>query len=149
MTQQEIDQLLRRTLADGRLSGSEREALAGVVAGEDDGRLAFWRSRAFALAREHPSDPRARQALDWLEEAVKALLPRPTAAAPEEGAYFSPGEECLRAIVGQFGAARQRADVCVFTITDDRITAAIFAAHRRGVALRILTDAEKAEDPGS
>lgn len=35
------------------------------------------------------------------------------------------------------------------TITDDRITGAILEAHRRGIAIRILTDNEKAFDPGS
>jgi phosphatidylserine/phosphatidylglycerophosphate/cardiolipin synthase-like enzyme len=37
----------------------------------------------------------------------------------------------------------------VFTITDDRITAAILEAHRRQIGLRIVTDNEKALDPGS
>jgi phosphatidylserine/phosphatidylglycerophosphate/cardiolipin synthase-like enzyme len=37
----------------------------------------------------------------------------------------------------------------VFTITDDRIADAILDAHRRGVAVRILTDNEKAFDLGS
>ena len=29
----------------------------------------------------------------------------------------------------------QRVDICVFTITDDRLSDAIVAAHRRGVAV--------------
>jgi cardiolipin hydrolase len=40
-------------------------------------------------------------------------------------------------------------DVCVFTITDDRIAGPILAAHQRGVRLRILSDNEKELDPGS
>ncbi len=44
---------------------------------------------------------------------------------------------------------RKSADVCVFTITDDRISNAIIEAHRRGIEIRILTDNEKAFDAGS
>lgn len=64
-------------------------------------------------------------------------------------AFFSPGDACLRQIVHRFGACRQSADVCVFTITDDRITRALLAAHRRGIALRVITDNDKAFDLGS
>lgn len=45
--------------------------------------------------------------------------------------------------------ARKTADVCVFTITDDRLADALLDAHRRAVAVRIITDDSKAEDLGS
>ena len=37
---------------------------------------------------------------------------------------------------------RATLDICVFTIADDRLTESILAAHRRGVAVRIITDEE-------
>jgi cardiolipin hydrolase len=37
----------------------------------------------------------------------------------------------------------------VFTITDDRIASAILDAHRRGVAVRVVSDNDKAGDQGS
>ena len=40
-------------------------------------------------------------------------------------------------------------DVCVFTITDDRISEAIVRAHQRKVAIRVISDNDKAFDPGS
>ena len=40
-------------------------------------------------------------------------------------------------------------DLCVFTITDDRLTSAILEAHHRGVRIRIITDDDKAADLGS
>lgn len=72
--------------------------------------------------------------------------PPPVAPA---AAFFSPGLACLQQIVHRFATARQVVDICVFTITDDRITRAILDAHRRGVALRIITDNDKAYDLGS
>jgi mitochondrial cardiolipin hydrolase len=62
---------------------------------------------------------------------------------------FSPGDACLRLIVNAFDHTKSSVDICVFTITDDRISRAILAADRRGVALRIVTDNEKAFDAGS
>jgi cardiolipin hydrolase len=64
-------------------------------------------------------------------------------------AYFSPGEECLNAILESIGAAQAALDICVFTISDDRITSAILAAHRKGIPIRLLTDNEKLFDKGS
>ena len=64
-------------------------------------------------------------------------------------AYFSPGDDCPRAIGRLLASARRTADICVFTITDDRLSDAILDAHRRGVAVRIITDDAKAEDLGS
>jgi phosphatidylserine/phosphatidylglycerophosphate/cardiolipin synthase-like enzyme len=51
--------------------------------------------------------------------------------------------------VALLGSAKRTLDICVFTITDDRISGAVLAAHRRGVKVRIVTDDEKADDLGS
>ena len=45
--------------------------------------------------------------------------------------------------------ACRQADLCVFTLSDDRITAEVLAAHARGVAVRIVTDNDKEFDAGS
>src|SRR5262245_16434988 len=73
----------------------------------------------------------------------------PVGSDPPAVALFSPGDACLRQIVHRFARARQTVEVCVFTITDDRITRALLDAHRRGVQLRVLTDNDKALDRGS
>jgi cardiolipin hydrolase len=89
---QDVDELLKRSLTDRRLSKAEREQLEGLVAG---------------------------------------------AAAPEP------------ALAELLAEAAGRVDICVFTITDDRVADQILAAHRRGVAVRIISDDEKAFDEGS
>ncbi len=63
--------------------------------------------------------------------------------------HFSPGDECFQAIRRQLEMCQRSADICVFTITDDRISGAIADAHRRGVRVRIITDNDKTHDEGS
>ena len=64
-------------------------------------------------------------------------------------AFFSPGDDCLNAIVASIEEASQSINICVFTISDDRISDAIVHAHRRGVRIRIITDNKKLHDTGS
>ena len=64
-------------------------------------------------------------------------------------AFFSPGDDCLNAIIACMDAAEESIKICVFTISDDRISDAIMQAHRRGVAIRIITDNDKLHDLGS
>lgn len=149
MRADEMDELLRSMLDDHRISRAERRALRDLVGQQalDDRTLALFRSRAFTLARESVAESE-QHVIEWLENAIKALLPVKDAGASRQ-AKFSPGLDCLNAIVGAFNRARRRVDVCVFTITDNRIVDALLAAHRRGVSLRIITDDDKAYDRGS
>jgi mitochondrial cardiolipin hydrolase len=152
MDTDELDRALRATLDDGRLSRSEKQALAEILKETplDADRLAQLRARAFTMAKERTTDPRALEALEWVEGFVRLSAqrePGPVAAASR--ACFSPGDGCLSTILGELGRTRKSADICVFTITDDRITGAIVAAHRRGVFVRIITDNDKQYDQGS
>lgn len=152
MDTQELDRALAATLEDGRLSRAERQALAQLLAEtpRDASHLAQLRARAFALAKERSQDPRAHEALQWVEEFVKLLAhAEPVVAATPSRVYFSPGDGCLSAILSELGRARKTADICVFTITDDRIAQAIVTAHQRHVQVRILTDNDKQYDGGS
>jgi phosphatidylserine/phosphatidylglycerophosphate/cardiolipin synthase-like enzyme len=149
-----IDALLIQTLDDFRLSRGERQAILDVLDEQnaDAATEAFWRNRAFALARRALNDGGGPEVLDWLEGIEKLLAHRASAGREEPeaaAAYFTPGDSGPRAIAGLFNRARHSVDVCVFTITDDRIASAMLAAHQRGVALRVISDDEKAHDTGS
>jgi mitochondrial cardiolipin hydrolase len=149
----ELDELLRRTLADQKLAGSEKTQLTGWALQnlDSDSDRGAARKLAFDVARQHATDEAARKVVSWLEEVLKVLAPVQNAvqANTEELALFSPGDACLRQIVHRFQSARRNADICVFTITDDRITRNILEAHRRGLKLRIITDNDKTMDAGS
>ena len=64
-------------------------------------------------------------------------------------AFFSPGDDCLNAIITGIEEAAQSIKICVFTISDDRISDAIVRAHRSGSGIKIISDNDKLYDKGS
>ena len=62
---------------------------------------------------------------------------------------FSPGDDCLNDIIDLMQSADQYLDICVFTISDNRISEEILKAHNRGIEIRIISDNEKMNDDGS
>jgi len=151
MKNNDIDSLLRDSLADYRLSRGERRALKEMLHDDeaDDNDLALLRSWAFRIAKEEMIDPQSKQILEWLEGVNKTFLPTSGAATARSYAHFSPGDDCVHAITSLFHQAKQKIDICVFTITDNRISDAIEDAHRRGVQIRVITDNDKSADRGS
>ena len=151
MNREEIDGVLAATLEDRRLSRAERGALKELLADIDPHpqQRAFYRHRAFELAKEALTGEENLKVVDWLEDVVKALNPPEQAAATSAEVLFSPGDECLDALVRELRRASSAVDICVFTITDNRLARAIADAHKRGVKIRILTDDEKSYDLGS
>lgn len=150
-----IDDVLRASLEDHRLSRRERSELRKALddAADAQRQSDVMRQQAFVIAREQMDALGAEAVMDWLEDVVRAAsTPRasesPTAARRSE-VYFSPGKACREALIGALTQAQRSVDICVFTITDDRLSDVIEATHRRGVAVRIATDDDKAFDLGS
>ncbi|WP_163997934.1 phospholipase D-like domain-containing protein [Pyxidicoccus caerfyrddinensis] len=147
----EVDAILASIIDDRRLTPTERQALQAVLVERRAGEalLAVFRTRAFALARASVKEPRSREVISWLEEMVDALhAPRSVEASRME-AHFTPGDGPLNAIIQQIQRARGSIEVCVYTVTDDRITRALLEAHGRGVRVRVIGDNDKALDVGS
>ena len=67
----------------------------------------------------------------------------------ENQVFFSPGEDCVNHIIDLINVAYTQLDICVFTISDDRISRAIVEAMKNGVEIRIISDNFKVEDTGS
>lgn len=157
MNSEDLTRFLTQSLADRKLSRGEKTALADWLSRnvKTDQHRGLVRHAAFEVARTAITDPAAADVVEWLEDVMKVLAPLAPAGAGREPAsavdeaFFAPGEHCLHRIVHRFGACRRTADVCVFTVTDDRITRAILDAHRRGVRVRIVSDNDKQHDAGS
>ena len=148
MDASELEQALRTTLEDERMTRSERSALKEALRQRrpTESELAKLRHLAFDWAREGLGPQNAW--LDWLESVTKLLASKPEQAEMAE-AHFSPGGTCGSRIRELLSDAEASVDICVFTITDNRIADAILETHRRGVDVRIISDNDKSEDRGS
>ena len=145
-----LDQHLRDSLADLRLSNEERDELRELGNDLTPDQVRYMRNRAFDLVRELINDPdNAVSALKWLEQVVKTLEVRCSPVRGHSSAHFSPGESCRQRIRDLCQQARESVDVCVYTISDDQLSDELIAVHRRGVAVRIISDNEKRFDAGS
>ena len=63
--------------------------------------------------------------------------------------FFSPGTDIIESISDLLGQADKSLDLCIFTITDERLATNILDCLQRGIKVRIITDDEKMYDNGS
>lgn len=147
-----LAEMLRVSFEDHHLSRGEKQALGAVLAERAPKAEALQElgRRAFALVRQEMDEGRARAALGWLEEVLELIDAEARRQRGDDAeVYFSPGLGCVSRVVSLFDDARESVDACVFTITDNRISRAMERAHGRGIRIRVLSDDEKASDPGS
>jgi mitochondrial cardiolipin hydrolase len=57
-----------------------------------------------------------------------------------QGPYFSDRDRVADRVIGAINHSRRSLDIAVYSLTQPGITAAIQAAHQRGVKVRIVTD---------
>lgn len=147
---QKLEAILQETFHDQQLTRSENRALKAVLKdlhGHDD-TLRFVRNTAFDIARQALKNHDAQVALHWLEDVIK-LVDNARPKTEQAYACFSPGQDCLNTLLKLIDQAASSIDICVFTITDNRIDRAIRNAHDRGINIRIITDDDKSMDLGS
>lgn len=147
---EQLAKYFEETIEDRRLTSAEKKALKEVLKEIPLGKRErdLLRSMVFEIALSKIEGRENRDILEWLYKAYRLLLPENEEQA-EGRALFSPGDDCLNEIIRQIKATVSTLDICVFTISDDRISREIVEAHRRGVAVRIVTDDDKTGDRGS
>ena len=104
------------------------------------------RSRLFNEARKLEMMNKGQKALFWLQncfELIDKYMFR------MHRVMFSPGTDILESISDLLNQANHTLDVCVFTITDERLAYDILNCFQRGIKVRIITDDEKMYDHGS
>ncbi|MCU4156756.1 hypothetical protein J1N10_12270 [Carboxylicivirga sp. A043] len=146
----EIIEELEKSIDDFVLSKFEKKILASKLETKefDKKDLLALRKHLFELAKTNSIDNKHKQLIQWLEEANNLLLPNSIEPFYCHS-YFSPGIDCLMAINKQLSNCIEEADICVFTISDDRIRDEIVKAINRGVNVRIISDDDKTMDKGS
>lgn len=66
-----------------------------------------------------------------------------------EQVFFSPGNDCRDTIIRQINDSVSSLLICVFTISDDRISDTLIYKHSQGVNIQVITDNDKCYDLGS
>ncbi|QQP94616.1 phospholipase D-like domain-containing protein [Lysobacter enzymogenes] len=150
----ELDRTLRESVADLNLDAQEKFELRELGAKLPADRVRYLRNRAFDMARElmlaQPSQtPQTLDSLRWLEQVVKTLDAVAEPPALVSSAFFAPGDACLRKLRELCRSAKRRVEVCVYTISDDRLSEEILACHKRGLEVRVISDNDKQYDEGS
>ncbi|MEM1031183.1 MAG: phospholipase D-like domain-containing protein [Myxococcota bacterium] len=143
---------LASSLRDQRFSPAERDELEKRLDRAPDLPRRERRRVAIDVARASlGSQKQTRHTLDWLHDVLTVLEEHPARAVPSSTPQtcFSPGDGPVREIQERLHRAREAVDICVFTITDDRLAKSILACHRRGVPVRVISDDDKAHDRGS
>ncbi len=148
----ELEKIFRRTLDDKKVTTSEHRALIKVLGeyGLTKRKVDLLRSKIFEMARNEISGVKNAKILEWLRGTTKAInnVAFNTPQSRNE-VYFSPGEDCLNSILAELGNAYSTIDICVFTISDNRIANKIEYCYHKGVKIRIITDDDKTFDKGS
>ncbi len=146
-----ISDLLRRFFDDGRLDQDEKSLLKQLGLASRSDELSYMRNQAFDIAEQKIAEGlNAAMALAMLKKVVKLINATQLSMSGKEPIVcFSPGTSCRDTIIDLLNKAKDRVDICVFTISDDNITQAIIAAYDRGVPLRVISDNDKSNDLGS
>jgi len=150
MDQSSLAQWLQQSFVDRHLENDEKIALRNIALPLSSELRRFARNRAFDQVQQAlaTGDTDASASLRWLEQVIRTL----DATAPDpvrSQAHFSPGNACRNAIVDCLHQAQRSVDICVFTLSDDRISDAVLKTHHRGIRVRIISDNDKCNDEGS
>ncbi|MCB0494129.1 MAG: DUF1669 domain-containing protein [Cyclobacteriaceae bacterium] len=147
---EEIINQLKLSIEDEIFSRSEKKSIKALINEHplDGDQLNFLRSKIYEIANEKATPNNYPFILEWIKNANSALLTKSNTTEKAD-AYFSPGDACRNTIINQIMYAVNKINICVFTISDDRITSAILDSHKRGREVRIITDNDKSLDLGS
>ncbi len=149
---EELKSFIRKSFDDRKFSRAESKAFYQLLQEAQLTRSQLDQLRLYTLelAQTQIKDKKGREVLEWLGDLWKVWdrsLYKKT-----ENLYktlFFPSEESLGELLKTLSKTEKTLDICVFTITDNRITDTILSLKDRGVSVRIITDDEKSDDTGS
>lgn len=149
---EELKKQFENSLNDYILSRSEKRQLKLEIKGLHlkTNEIQVLKSEIKKLAIEKISGKGNELIIEWMYEANKLLSSQSSQNKKDiPRVIFSPGEECREAIISQIRFAKHKIRICVFTISDNKISEEIIQAHHLGKKVQILTDNEKQFDMGS
>lgn len=146
-----FENIVEYAIKQGKVPRQEKRVLESLLEEVKGSPKDFMKMMKFATEMACKSlPPDVRKRIEGLLEIFASIATVGERSMPSlASVYFSPGDDCPRAICALFQSVLKTVDICVFTITDDNLTREIEKAHRRGIKIRIVTDDEKSEDLGS
>jgi phosphatidylserine/phosphatidylglycerophosphate/cardiolipin synthase-like enzyme len=148
---EEVIALIDDSADDNFLTKTEKNQIkASLKSLSPDKRVSdLLRSELFKIARNQINAENYMEVLLWTEKVNTLILSANNVEVQQESVYFSPGEECLQAIIHNIRHAKNKIRICLFTISDDRIAEELISKSKQGVSVRIITDNDKMFDKGS
>ncbi len=143
--------LIDASIEDNFLTKAEKKKIKSLLLDlAPDKRVSdLLRSELFKIAKNHINADNYMEVLHWTENVNKLILSVNKVEVQQENIYFSPGEECLGAILNHINSSNHIIKICLFTISDNRISDALISKHKRGVQIKIISDNDKIFDKGS
>ncbi len=148
---EQVIALIDDSVEDNFLTKTEKNHIkAALLKLSPDKRVSdLLRSELFKIARNQVTPENYMEILLWTEKVNKLILSANKVEVQQESVYFSPGEECLHAILHHIRASKNKICICLFTISDDRIANELISKHKQGVSIKIISDNDKMFDRGS
>lgn len=146
-----LKKAVEESILDEQLIKSEKKEIKALLNElKPDKQLAdVLRAQLYDLAQARINETNYPAIIKWIEDLNKLILGTQKSERIKESVYFSPGEDCLNAILSQIRSASQLIQICLFTISDDRISEELISKHKRGTHVKIITDNDKIYDKGS
>lgn len=143
-----MDQIIRYLTNhfDQPFSSLSEPAVTDLIGNLNRVQLIELRQRLFNEARKLEINSNGQKSLFWLQNCFE-LIDKHMFRMHQ--VYFSPGTEILESISELLKDARKTLDLCVFTITDERLASDIVDCLSRGIKIRLITDDDKIYDRGS
>mgnify|MGYP006100996633 CR=1 FL=1 len=104
----------------------------------------------FTIASEKMESEHDKEVLKGLRQMVNELEHAYYRPQPKyQDAFFFPNMANVKKVVKYISMAKRQIDLSIFSFTNDDLANEIIAAHKRGVAVRIITDDEAMKGKGA
>jgi len=104
---------------------------------------------AFDFVNDSKQEDRDLFMMDWLRDIVNSVNDMKSDIQTVSEVQFSPVNDCSGGIINFIKSAKKSLYICVFTISDDRISEQVLSSFKDGIDVKIITDNEKQYDKGS
>lgn len=149
----QIFRFIEQTFEDRIFDPDEKRKLSRILeqANLPGNRVSQIRNDIFKFAQRQVSqdETETRQLITWLSNVIKVLVQFHREDSEMHSVHFSPEGDCCEIILDCLRKAEKELQICVYTISDDRLANEVIRCYKKGLKVRLITDDEKVKDIGS